>query len=265
MAFARQVLSQRPAEIDFLEIAPENWLGLGGSRRAWLAQLARDYPLIAHGLCLSLGSTQPLNTAFLDQLKAFLTEFNVCFYSEHLSFCDDGQGYLYDLLPIPFSSDNVRHVSQRIRQVQDRLGQQIAVENSSYYLPNQADLSEAEFIAEVLAEADCWLLLDINNLYVNSQNHGYDPLQFLDKIPLQRIAYVHIAGHQAGNEDNPLIIDTHGAAVMTDVWQLLAALYERTGSLPTLLERDNYIPPMAELLAEVGQIRALQAERQANA
>jgi len=183
-------------------------------------------------------------------------------YSEHLSYTtDDGQ--LYDLMPIPFTDEAVLHVAARIRQVQDILGRRIAVENVSYYAAPYQALAEVDFINAVLAEADCDLLLDVNNLYVNAINHGYDAADFLARLPPGRIAQYHIAGHF--DEDIDLKVDTHGAPVKDDVWALLEAAYRRFGVRPTLLERDFNFPPLQELLLETGRIRAMQlahADRQ---
>jgi uncharacterized protein (UPF0276 family) len=160
------------------------------------------------------------------------------------------------LLPIPFTPEAVRYVAGRVRQVQDILGAPIALENASYYAQPHADMSEAEFICAVVAESDCDLLLDVNNIYVNSINHRYDPVEFLDSLPLERTRYIHVAGHYDEAED--LKIDTHGADVIDPVWDLLAQAYRRLGPVPTLLERDFNLPPLGELLGEVEQVRRLQ-------
>lgn len=242
--------------VDFIEIAPENWLGIGGKRKALLQAYREQYPIVCHGLSLSIGGPAPLNEAFILRLKQFFKAFNIQDYSEHLSFCSDSKGQLYDLMPMPFTEEAVIHVAQRVKRVQELLGMRIALENVSYYTPLSTDLSEIEFINAVLAEADCQLLLDVNNIYVNSVNNAYDPVQFLCQLPSERIAYVHVAGHQLESEN--LLIDTHGAAVVDPVWDLLQITYEQFGVRPTLLERDNDIPQLSELLVEVNQIRAMQ-------
>ncbi len=241
---------------DFLEVAPENWMRVGGRLGRRLRAFTERYPFVCHGLSLSLGSTDPLDLDFLRELKTFLRTHQVRCYSEHLSYCSD-QGHLYDLLPIPFTESAVQHVADRIRRVQDLLGQRIAVENVSYYAASAREMTELEFLNAVLREADCLLLLDINNIYVNAVNHGYDAETFLAGIPASRIAYGHVAGHFVEAED--LLVDTHGAAVIDPVWRLLTAAYRRFGVFPTLLERDFNIPSVAELMAEVGQIVAAQA------
>jgi len=242
---------------DFLEVAPENWIGVGGRAGRQFAALAERHPLVCHGLSLSLGGPDALDEDFVRQLRVFNDAHDVRIYSEHLSYCTDG-GHLYDLMPIPFTSEAVHHVAARIRRVQDILGRRIAIENVSYYAAPHRELDEIDFINAVLAEADCELLLDVNNIYVNSINHGYDAEDFLRRLPAARVAYIHTAGHYREAED--LIVDTHGAAVVEPVWDLLAAAYGHVGVRPTLLERDFNIPPLAELLAEIGRIRACQRD-----
>jgi len=244
-----------PSRIDFLEVAPENWIGLGGRYGKKFREYAEQYPVMTHGLSLSLGGPSPLDLNFLNDLKAFIKSHNIRGYSEHLSYCTD-DGHLYDLMPIPFTEDAVKHVAQRIRQTQDVLEQKIAVENVSYYAAPGAEMTELEFLLAVLDEADCDLLLDVNNIYVNSINHKYDAREFLAAMPAERIMYLHVAGHY--NEAEDLIVDTHGADVVDPVWDLLQETYALFGDLPTLLERDFNIPPMAELLQEVDQIRGYQ-------
>lgn len=244
-----------PGRIDFMEIAPENWMHLGGRLRREFQRFAERYPIYLHGLSLNIGGFAPLDRDLLLSIRQFMSEFDCPLYTEHLTYCAD-DGHLYDLLPIPFTEEAVRHVAARVRQVQDILGEQIALENASYYAaPGQA-LSESEFIRAVLEEADCKLLLDVNNVYVNSINHRYDPLQFLDELPLERACYMHIAGHYEEAED--LRVDTHGADVIEPVWALLDEAYARVGPLPTLVERDFNFPPIEELLAEVDQVRSAQ-------
>jgi len=241
--------------VDFLECAPENWIGVGGAPGRRLAALAERHPLSCHGLSLSLGGPAPLDLDLLRRIGVFLDRHRVALYSEHLSWCSD-DGQLYDLAPIPFTAEGVRHVAARIRQAQDALGRRIAVENVSYYAPLATDLDELGFLREVLEAADCDLLLDVNNVYVNSVNHGFDPAAFIDALPGRRIVAMHVAGHYREAPD--LIVDSHGAAVIDPVWALLAHAYDRHGVRPTLLERDFNFPPVSELLAEVAAIRALQ-------
>jgi uncharacterized protein (UPF0276 family) len=251
------------AALDFVEIAPENWIGAGGKAAADLAWFSERFPIVCHGLCLSLGGPDPLNVGFLKQVKQFLSTHQIPLYTEHLSYCSDIQdgkaGYLYDLLPIPFTEEAVHYVAARIRQTQDMLGQRIAVENASFYV--QAPINEMDeitFINSVLTEADCDLHLDLNNIYVNSVNFGFDASAFLAKIPANRIVYAHIAGHLKIAED--LLVDTHGADIIDPVWALLEQAYRQFGTFPTLLERDTNIPPLGVLMPEINQIAALQSK-----
>ena len=243
--------------VNFLEVAPENWIGVGGRHGKNFRGLTEKFPFICHGLSLSIGGPSPLDEAFLQRLKRFLKEHQIRYYSEHLSYCSD-DGHLYDLLPIPFTEEAVHYVAERIRRVQDVLEQRIAMENVSYYVAPSKKMEEIDFLNAILQEADCDLLLDVNNIYVNSINHGYDAGIFLRKLPAERIRYIHVAGHYQEAED--LIVDTHGADVIDPVWQLLEKAYQHFGVIPTLLERDFNLPALAELLEEVGIIRSLQAK-----
>jgi len=243
--------------VDFLEIAPENWIGVGGRLGRELRALTERHPFVCHGLSLSLGGPAPLDETLLARIRRLLDTHGIAIYSEHLSYCSD-DGHLYDLMPIPFTDEAVHAVAGRIRQAQDTLGQRIAVENVSYYAAPSQAMREIDFINAVLAEADCDLLLDVNNIHVNSVNHGYDANAFLDALPGERIAYIHIAGHYVEAPD--LLVDTHGAAIIDPVWQLLARAYRNFGVRPTLVERDFNFPPLAELVGEVRTIRATQRE-----
>lgn len=254
-ALLGDLLEMAPGAVDFLECAPDNWIGVGGVYAEQLDRLAARHPITCHGLSLSLGGPQSLDLDLLRGTRRFLDRYAVAIYSEHLSYCSDS-GHLYDLLPIPFTEEAVHHVAARIRQAQNELGQRIAVENISYYAAPFQAMSEIDFINAVLEEADCDLLLDVNNLYVNAINHRYDAEKFLAALPAQRVTYLHVAGHY--DEADDLKIDTHGAAVKPDVWTLLHQTYQRFGPVPTLLERDFNFPPLSELLAEVGQIKQLQ-------
>lgn len=241
--------------VDFLEVAPENWINVGGRFGRQFREYTERYPLLCHGLSLSIAGPAELDWDLLKNIKQFMQDHQVRCYSEHLSYCSD-DGHLYDLLPIPFTGDAVKFVAKRIRQVQDFLEQPIAIENISYYAAPQQELSEIDFLCAVLEEADCNLLLDVNNIYVNSINHGYDAEDFLAALPGKRIAYGHIAGHFV--EDKNLLVDTHGADVTDPVWRLLDSAYQYYGVFPTLLERDFNLPPVNELLAEVNRIKTQQ-------
>lgn len=248
---------QATQSVDFWEVAPENWIGVGGRYGRQFRQLTERFPFICHGLSLSIGGPSPLDEAFLHKLKRFLKDHHIRTYSEHLSYCSD-DGHLYDLLPIPFTEEAVFYVASRIRRVQEILEQRIAIENVSYYAAPGKQLEEIDFINAVLQEADCDLLLDVNNIYVNSVNHDYDAEAFLLRLPAERIRYLHVAGHYQEAAD--LIVDTHGADVIDPVWKLLDKTYQRLGVIPTLLERDFNIPPVADLLREVATIHSLQTK-----
>lgn len=268
--------------IQFMEVAPENWVKMGGAARYKFDQAAERYPLAVHGLSLSLGGQAPLDRELLKNTKALMTQYNSTFFSEHLSYCEC-EGHLYDLLPMPFTEEAVKHVAQRIRYVQDFLGLQISLENTSYYLHSPTStMNEVEFLNAIAQEADCGIHLDVNNIYVNGVNHGLlDPYVFLDQVDVKRVNYIHIAGHDEehsaaqvvedleGESFNKikgayrhlpeLLIDTHGEAVKGTVWDLLEYAYQRLPVIPpTLLERDFNFPPFAELYSEVEHIAQLQ-------
>jgi hypothetical protein len=250
------------AEVDFMEVAPENWINVGGRLGRSFREFTGRLPFVCHGLSLSIGGPSSLDETFLHRVRQFLDRHQIRYYSEHLSYCTD-DGHLYDLMPIPFTTEAVMYVAERIRRTQDILERRIAVENVSYYAAPGSELSEIEFINAVLNEADCDLLLDVNNIYVNSINHRYDALEFLQGLPGHLIAYGHIAGHYKEEED--LVVDTHGAEVIPSVWDLLDKAYETFGVFPTLLERDFNIPPVNELMAEVRHIAEIQHKWQNHA
>jgi uncharacterized protein (UPF0276 family) len=255
-SFMDELMANPPAEVDFMEVAPENWIHVGGKLGKKFRFFTERYPFLIHGLSLSIGGPSPLNETLLHDVRAFMDEHDIRFYSEHLSYCGD-TGQLYDLMPIPFTAEAVSYVAERIRRAQDILGRRMAVENVSYYAPTDTEMSEVEFTLAVLQEADCDLLLDVNNIVVNSINHRYDAREFLQAMPRERVRYFHVAGHYVEAED--LRVDTHGDAVSEPVWALLADAYQRFGPVPTLLERDFNFPPMAELLSEIRQVKAMQA------
>lgn len=255
-SFMQELATEELPDVpDFFEIAPENWMGMGGRYGRTLRQFTERHPFVCHGLSLSIGGPQPLDMQFLGDLRRFLDAHQIRLYSEHLSYTTD-DGHLYDLLPIPFTHEAARYVADRVQQVQDVLGRRIALENVSYYAAPGQEMSEQEFLLEVLQRADCDLLLDVNNIYVNSINHRYDANAFLDAMPAERVSYIHIAGHYEEAPD--LRVDTHGADVIPEVWQLLDRTYRRLGAVPTLLERDFNIPALSVLLQEMGQIRQHQ-------
>ncbi len=250
-----QLLETTPKAVGFYEIAPENWITIGGKYGKSLRAMTERFDFICHGLSLSLGSTDSLDEDFILDVKQFMAEHQIKLYSEHLSYCSQ-QGHLYDLMPIPFTSEAVTHVANRIKRVQDILEQKIALENVSYYAAPGQEMAEIDFFNAVIEEAGCDVLLDINNIYVNSINHHYNAEAFLSAIPSDRIAYAHIAGHYTEADD--FLVDTHGADIIDPVWALLDKAYELYGVFPTLLERDFNIPPIAELLKEVNTIKSMQ-------
>jgi uncharacterized protein (UPF0276 family) len=256
---ADKLMADPPDDVDFMEVAPENWIHVGGALGKKLRFFTERYPFLIHGLSLSIGSPAPLDEQLVRDIKNFMAEHQIRLYSEHLSYCGD-DGHLYDLMPIPFTEDAVRYVADRVRRVQDILEQRIALENVSYYAPTDSSMNEKDFLLAVLEEADCDLMLDINNIVVNSINHRYNANDFLRDMPADRIRYFHLAGHHVEAED--LRIDTHGSAVDAQAWQLLQDAYQQFGPVPTLLERDFNFPPMDELLDEVRQIKRLQQNYQ---
>ena len=241
--------------VSFMEIAPENWITVGGKIGKKFRKYAEKYPMLLHGLSLSIGGPDPLDETFIKKVKKFKNEINAPIYSEHLSYCTDG-GHLYDLMPIPFTQEAVNYVSDRISKVQDIICEQIAIENVSYYAAPGQEMAEIEFLNAVIEKSDCMLLLDVNNIYVNSINHNYDAIKYLQSMPADRIAYGHVAGHY--NEAEDLIVDTHGANVIEPVWDLLEEAYKHFGVYPTLLERDFNFPNVGQLLQEVAKIELLQ-------
>ena len=251
-----EMLTYDLSPVNFMEVAPENWIHVGGTFGKKFRQFTEKYDFLCHGLSLSIGSPAPLDENFVKDVGEFMKTHDIKHYSEHLTYCSD-DGHLYDLLPIPFTEEAVHYVADRIRRVQDILQQEISMENASYYTPAPGkEMEEVEFLNAVLEEADCGLLLDVNNIYVNSVNHLYDPVEFLKQLPAHRIRYAHIAGHY--NEADDLIVDTHGADIIDPVWDILDKAYEHFGVFPTLLERDFNIPAVPELLDEVKKIADTQ-------
>ncbi|TVU63169.1 DUF692 domain-containing protein [Vibrio atlanticus] len=258
--------SPKHPDIDFLELAPENWMNLGGLKREQLQDIAKQYPLVAHGLSLSIGDCQPLNTKFVRQVGQFLDDLQIQVYSEHLSFSRDNQGYLYELLPVPRRAENIDYLADRIKQVQDIIQRPLVMENISYYHNYGDEMPEGEFIAEIAKRSGCELLVDINNLYVNSQNHHFDAAEMLKTLPSDAIRYYHIAGHLvesdrtvAGNtavEGNQSLLDTHGMEVQQAVVDLARYTFSLHGSKPLLLERDNNVPPLVVLTEELRTVHS---------
>ncbi|WP_269520846.1 HvfB family MNIO-type RiPP peptide maturase [Alteromonas sp. BMJM2] len=261
LGFRREMLDDLfpilPKEVDFWEVAPENWIPLGGIYQKQFEKAIAQAPFSTHGLSLSIGSSDKLDVEFIKTVKQFLDSNNIGLYSEHLSYCS-GNGHMYDLMPIPFTEESIKHVVSRIKQVQDILERPLVLENVSYYIAPDQDISELEFTNAVLSESGCAMLLDVNNVYVNSINHNYSPHDFIKGLPSHKIVYGHIAGHY--DEAADLKVDTHGADVIEPVWKLLDYAYSVHGVYPTLLERDFNIPCVDNLLNEVRKIKAIQSK-----
>lgn len=257
--FAEEFLERDFPSPDFIELAPENWIGMGGYWKKILDHAASKYKIFTHGLSLSIGSPDPLDVSFIKKIKTFLDNYNVTIYSEHLSYSQCDNAHLYDLLPIPFTEDAIKHIVPRIKTVQDILERPLILENVSYYTPIAAELEEHEFISAILNESNCKMLLDVNNVYVNAFNHGYDARDFILKLPLNKVAYIHIAGHEKISDD--LIIDTHGQDVIPPVYELLDFTLQHIAPVPVLLERDFNIPEMEDLDRELQLIRNIYSKR----
>lgn len=257
--FAEEFLSGSVLQPGFVELAPENWMKIGGFWKKKLNELAEKYSITSHGLSLSIGSPEPIDYGFLNDVKSFLTEYNVEIYSEHLSFSKCANAHLYDLLPIPFREDAVKHVVEKIMQVQDFLKRPIAIENVSYYTPVAAEMDEATFISEIVKASGCQLLLDVNNVYVNAFNHEYDSKEFILSLPLDKVAYIHMAGHTKVSDN--LIIDSHGQAIIDPVYKLFEWTLNHVHPVPVLLERDFNIPELTELQAELNSLEKIMTKK----
>ncbi|WP_170064777.1 DUF692 domain-containing protein [Neisseria iguanae] len=250
-------LDKEKSAISFIEVAPENWIRMGGAARKQFDEVAERFPIACHGLSLSLGGRDPLQEDFLHEVKAFMRRYKIDFFSEHLSYCSHF-GHLYDLLPLMFNEETILNTAARIRRTQEILEMRIAIENTSSYLlsPNN-EMTEVAFLNAVAHEADCDIHLDINNIYVNAVNHGQtEGRAFIDQTDLGRVVYMHMAGHDKGED---ILIDTHAEAVCGDVWDLFAyACTKFVNPPPCLLERDSNFPPFAQLEAEVARIAQMQ-------
>lgn len=242
-------------DINFMEVAPENWMNVGGRLGKHFRSFTERFDFLCHGLSLSIGSPDPLDIDFVKQVAEFMKLHDIKAYSEHLSYCSN-DGHMYDLMPIPFTEEAVHYVADRIRTVQDIIEQPLIIENVSAYAQPGKEMEEIDFLKAVVEEADCRILLDVNNVFVNSTNHGFDAKDYLKKIPTERISYLHVAGHYEEAED--LLVDTHGATIKQSVWDLLDFTYQQHGVIPTLLERDFNIPDVDELMVEVNLIKKAQ-------
>jgi uncharacterized protein (UPF0276 family) len=252
----QDILGGQPA-IDWFEVLTENYLVPGGKPLNYLMRFRERYPLAMHGVSLSIGSSAPLDRDYLRQVKALAARVEPAWISDHLCWTGVGGKNAHDLLPLPYTEEALAHVVERVRTVQDFLGQRILLENvSSYVAFRDSRLTEWQFLAEVATRADCLILLDVNNIYVSSVNHEFAPLDYLNAIPAERVQQIHLAGH-ANHGD--YLIDTHDHPVPDPVWELYAAAVRRCGAVSTMIERDDRIPPLAELCAELSQARALCA------
>ena len=252
-----QIVESRP-QVGWFEIISENFMVPGGRPLHWLDRIRADYPIAMHGVSLSIGSTDPLDEHHLAALQRLQRRVQPAWISDHLCWTGVAGGNLHDLLPLPYNEAVLAHVVDRVRRVQDRLGSRILLENvSSYVSYPSSQLTEWDFLAEVARRADCLILLDVNNVYVNSVNHEFDPLVFLDAIPVARVQQIHLAGHQG--RDDGLIVDTHDAPIAEPVWHLYQHARARFGDVATMVERDSNIPPLAELVAELDRARSIAA------
>ena len=249
--------------VDWLEVLTENYLVPGGKPLHYLARLREHYPMVMHGVSLSIAGNQPLNTDYLGEVRDLANQIDARWISDHLCWTGIDGLNLHDLLPVPFTAETLRYIGQRIRDVQDFLGRRILIENVSSYLTYQAsEMTEWQFLSALAEEADCLLLLDVNNVYVSSVNHGFDPLAFLNGIPVERVQQFHLAGH---SKVDAHLIDTHDAPVIPEVWSLYAAAVRRFGAGSTMIERDANIPELPELLDELNHARSIASEARARA
>ncbi len=252
-----------PCAVDWFEILSENYLVDGGRPLHYLDRIAERFPLVMHGVALSIGGCDPLDRDYLRALAGLARRAEPLLISDHLCWTGLDGVQLHDLMPLPQTEESVRHVVRRVRQVQDTLGRQILLENVSSYLRYaQSSLSEWEFLAAIVADSGCGLLLDVNNVYVNSRNHGFDPQCFIDRLPIDGVKQIHLAGHSLDALGSGLLIDTHDQPICAEVWAVYAMALRRFGALPSMIERDDHIPPLAELLTELDQARAIVAAMQ---
>jgi uncharacterized protein (UPF0276 family) len=269
--FLEEVLDGPACDIAFFEVSPENYLGRGGYYPSALERIAERYPIVTHGLTLSVGAVDEPDADYLRALRQEVSRLHSPWHSDHLCFSSAGERVLHELLPLKFSEENVARVAERARRMEGLLERPFALENITYYVhPGAPEMSELTFLQRVLERSNARLLLDVNNVYVNAHNHGFDPQAFIAGLPLERVLEIHVAGHHT--TESGLLLDTHGQPVADPVLELLEWTLERTGPVPVLLERDNEVPALSELLTEVSRLREIHtraaaryAERQGHA
>lgn len=252
---ADEIIQGTTVKPSFIELAPENWIDMGGYWKKKLDEAASKYSITCHGLSLSIGSPEDIDWEFLKKIKTFLDEYKVEVYSEHLSYTKSGNAHLFDLLPIPFREDAINHIADRIKRVQDFLGRPIALENVSYYTPVAAEMSEAEFVSRIISESGCNMLLDVNNVFVNAFNNNYDAEAYIRQMPLDKVVYIHMAGHLQVEPD--LIIDTHGEDIIDPVYELFDFTSKMIKPVPVLLERDYNFNDIDKLQGELTSINSI--------
>jgi uncharacterized protein (UPF0276 family) len=252
-----QEILDGPTAVDWFEIISENYMIPGGRPLAMLDRIRADYPVVMHGVSMSLGSTDPLDIDYLRQLKELARRVEPAWISDHLAWTGVGGVNIHDLLPVPYTEETLEHVADRVKQAQDFLGRRLVIENPSSYIAfEESDMDECTFLAELACRADCLLLLDVNNVFVSAHNHGFDPNEYIEAIPASRVAQIHLAGHI----DRQICkVDTHDQPVCEDVWSLYALARRRFGPVPAMIERDGSFPPFSELLAELGRMREVAA------
>ena len=247
----------RKPPLDWLEIISENYLVPGGKPLHFLDRIRADYPMVMHGVSLSIGSIDPLDFDYLRDLKLLAERVEPGWISDHLCWTGVDHTHLHDLLPLPYTEETLRHLTERIGRVQEFLGRRILLENvSSYVVCAHDEMNEWTFVSELAARADCWLLLDVNNVYVSARNHGFNPREYIDAMPERRVRQIHLAGHQ---DQGDLVIDTHDHPIRDEVFDLYAYTLQKLGPIPTMIERDDHIPPLEQLLAELEQVRRTAA------
>ncbi|MCP5415484.1 MAG: DUF692 domain-containing protein [Chromatiaceae bacterium] len=247
----------RKPPLDWLEIISENYLVPGGKPLHFLDRIRADYPMVMHGVSLSIGSVDPLDFNYLRDLKRLAERVEPGWISDHLCWTGVDHTHLHDLLPLPYTEETLRHLTERISRVQEFLGRRILLENvSSYVVCAHDEMNEWTFLSELAARADCWLLLDVNNVYVSARNHGFNPREYIDAMPGRRVRQIHLAGHQ---DQGDLVIDTHDHPIRDEVFDLYAYTLQKLGPIPTMIERDDHIPPLEQLLAELEQVRRTAA------